>query len=88
MASLRKIFPHDRKIYNSMVGSKSGKGILAESDTLEEALEREKPIDEEFSDEEGRRVLNLLRFILKYEPQERPGAEEILRHVWFKDEGL
>ena len=71
-----------------MVGGKPGKGILVERETLEEAFEREKPTEEEFSEEEGRRVLNLLRLVLKYEPEERPGAEEILRHVWFKDEGL
>ena len=71
-----------------MVGGKPGKGILADRETLEEAFEREKPIEEEFSEEQGRRVLTLLRLVLKYEPGERPGAEDVLKHVWFKDEGL
>lgn len=83
-----KYFRVSGKLYNSMVGGKPGKGILAGREKLEEAFEREKPIEEEFSEEQGRRVLNLLRLVLKYEPWERPGAEEILNHVWFKDEGL
>lgn len=83
-----KYFRATGKLYNSMVGGKPGKGILAERETLEEAFEREKPIEEEFGEEEGQRVLNLLRLVLRYEPRERPGAEEILRHAWLKDEGL
>lgn len=83
-----KYFRASGRLYNSMVGGKPGKGVLADRQTLEEVFEREKPIEEEFSEEQGWSVLNLLRLVLKYEPGERPGAEEILGHVWFKDEGL
>ena len=71
-----------------MVGGKPGKDILADRESLEGVFEREKPNEEEFSDKEGEMVLELLRSMLRYEPEKRAGAEEVLRHVWFKDERL
>lgn len=71
-----------------MVGGKPGKDVLANRETLEQAFEREKPNEAEFGEEESQRVLHILSWMLRYEPGERPGAEEILGHIWFKDEGL
>lgn len=71
-----------------MVGGKPGKDILADRESLEEAFEREKPNEEDFSEKEGEMVLELLRSMLRYEPEERLRAEEVLGHVWFKDERL
>lgn len=71
-----------------MVGGKPGKDILADRVSLEEVFEREKPDEEEFGEKESQRVLELLRLMLRYEPGERPGAEEVLGYVWFKDERL
>lgn len=83
-----KYFRATGRLYNSMVGGKPGKDVLASRETLEQAFEREKPNEAEFGEEECQRVLHILSWMLRYEPGERPGAEEILGHVWFKDEEL
>lgn len=71
-------FRAPRKLYNFKFRGKPGKVVLAERDTLEEAIGRGKPTEEEFSEEQGRRVLNLLRLVLKYEPLKRPRAAPCL----------
>lgn len=44
-------FRAPRKLYNSEFRGKPGKGVLAEKNTLEDAFERGKRTEEEFSEE-------------------------------------
>ena len=32
-------------------------------------------------------MIDMLRQILRYEPEKRPSAEELLSHPWFADNG-
>lgn len=64
--------------FNSMVGE-SCKELLH----LEAAFVLDKPT--ELDDEEVYVMLNLLRYILNYDPAKRPSAMEILDHPWFED---
>ena len=36
--------------------------------------------------EDAEQFVDLLRYMLRIEPQQRPSAEEVLRHPWFADE--
>lgn len=77
----KKYFHASGNLYNSMQGGKPEKGVFSERVTLEEALKRENPIQEEFGEEQGRRVLDLLGLVLKFEPLEKLGADDIMRLV-------
>lgn len=71
----------DGEIFNMIVdGSKEE---LFPIESIETAFVLNKPT--EVDDEEGYVILNLLRYILKYDPAKRPSAVEILDHPWFKD---
>ena len=52
-------------------------------DPLEVRFEEHKPNDVDES--EAHLITSLIRSILKYEPSQRPTAEELLRHPWFQD---
>ena len=52
-------------------------------DPIEAAFQRQKSI--EFDDEEGYVILDLLRYVLKFEPAQRPSAVDILNHPWFRE---
>lgn len=52
---------------------------------FETCFHREKACD--IDDKEEASVMDLLRQILRYEPQEWPRAEELLSHPWFTDNG-
>ena len=39
----------------------------------------------ELDNREGYVILDLLQYVLKYEPAERPCAVDILNHHWFKE---
>lgn len=65
---------------------KPAKDKYADRKTLEKVFELDKPNEAEFDEEETQNVLYLLKWVLKYEPGERPEVEEVLEHVWFKSE--
>lgn len=50
---------------------------------LEVRFAEHKPCD--IDDEEAGVVTSLIRLILKYDPMQRPTAEELLKHPWFQD---
>lgn len=52
-------------------------------DPLEVRFQEHKPSD--IDDVEAGVVTSLIRGILKYEPMQRPTAEELLKHPWFQD---
>ena len=49
-------------------------------------LEFRKTKSEEIAEEEERVVLELLRYVLRYGPKERPSVEEVLKHTWFTND--
>lgn len=59
-------------------------GEIFANASLEEAFEKNKPDD--IGAEESNVILSLIRGILRYEPSERPTAEDILQHEWFCSE--
>ena len=67
--------------FNSIVGGSFEE--LLPSEPIEAAFVLDKPT--ELDDEEGYIILNLLRYILKYNPEKRPSALEVLDHPSFKD---
>lgn len=52
-------------------------------DTLEVRFKEHKPDD--IDDLEAGLITSLIRSILRYEPSQRPTAEEILKHPWFHE---
>ncbi|KAH8908581.1 serine/threonine-protein kinase SRPK3 [Coniochaeta sp. PMI_546] len=52
-------------------------------DSLEIMFREQKP--SEIGDDEEAVILSLLRQILRYDPNERPSAVDLLEHVWFKE---
>ena len=71
----------DGEIFNSIVDESIEE--LLPSESIEAAVVLDKPT--ELDDEEGYVILNLLRYVLNYDPAKRPSAVEILDHPWFKD---
>ncbi|EGY19378.1 uncharacterized protein VDAG_09580 [Verticillium dahliae VdLs.17] len=73
----------DNRSQGNRVGSERGSPLAtAESFvSLEQQLRKCKPDDMEEAEEAI--VLELLRWILQYDPEKRPSAEEILTHPWF-----
>lgn len=51
--------------------------------SLEEIFDHEKPIDVNATERVA--ALDLIRFILQYEPEERPSASQLLKHPWFAE---
>lgn len=50
---------------------------------LEAQFKENKPDD--LDEAEADVVTTLIRSILRYEPSQRPSAEEILKHPWFRE---
>lgn len=76
-----KYFGDNGELFNSMV---DGPPEINPSETMESSFKKHKP--NEITEEEERLVLDLLRYVLRYEPKERPSAEDILKHTWFRSE--
>ena len=51
--------------------------------SLEELFDLEKPVDVNATERIA--ALDLIRFILQYEPEKRPSASQLLEHPWFAD---
>ena len=58
---------------------------LFKYDSFTTLFHEEKP--REIDDKKEESVIDMLRQILKYEPEKRPSAEELLSHPWFADNG-
>lgn len=56
---------------------------LEKDEPFETRFHREKACDIDDNEEDS--VMDLLRQILRYEPEKRPSAEELLSHPWFAD---
>ena len=67
---------------NSMVDGSEIK--LISYNSLETRFQEEKSFEIYKKEEEI--VIDLLRSALRYEPDKRPSAEELLSHPWFSDE--
>lgn len=78
-----RYFRSNGEQFNSMV---DGPDIeLLPPDPLETVFHREKRCEFDAGEEES--VINMLKQILRYEPEKRPSAEELLSHPWFADSG-
>lgn len=53
--------------------------------TLETLFRHEKRCEIDANEEES--VIDMLKQILRYDPEKRPSAEELLSHPWFADNG-
>ena len=71
-------FRDDGKLFNTMISGPPGINLLGPV----ENLFRQRKTNE-IAEEEERLVLDLLRYVLRYEPEKRPSAEDILKHTWF-----
>ena len=69
------------EIFSSIVGESYE--AVTPPDPIEAAFQRQKPI--ELDDKEGYVILDLLRYVLEYEPAQRPSAVDILNHPWFRE---
>lgn len=67
--------------FNSMVDQPANPELLEKDDSFETVFHHGK--EAIIDDEEEELVIDLLRQILRYEPEERPSAEELLSHPWF-----
>ena len=69
-------------MYNRQLGGvpEGEESLMMEQNCMEEAFDAAAP---EIDELEARQVKELIRWILQYEPAERPSAKEILAHPWF-----
>ena len=78
-----RYFRSNGEQFNSMV---DGPDIeLLPPDSLETLFHREKRCEFDAGEEES--VIDILKQILRYEPEKRPSAEKLLSHPWFADIG-
>jgi serine/threonine protein kinase len=77
-----KYFRDDGELFNTMISGPPG--ISDRFGPLENLFKQHK--SDEIGEEEERLVLDLLRHVLRYEPEERPSAEDLLKHPWFQSE--
>lgn len=75
-------FHPNREQFNSMVDGSEAE--LINYDSLETRFREEKSSD--INEKEEEIVIDLLRSALRYEPDMRPSAEQLLSHPWFSDE--
>ena len=68
--------------FNSMVDGSEAE--LINYDSLETRFREEKSSD--INEKEEEIVIDLLRSALRYEPDKRPSAEQLLGHPWFSDQ--
>lgn len=66
-------------LFNTMISGPPG---INRFGSLETRFGEQK--SDEMADDEARLVMDLLRSVLRYEPGERPSAEQVLRHTWFQ----
>ncbi|KAL8903828.1 MAG: hypothetical protein Q9171_007266 [Xanthocarpia ochracea] len=76
-----KYFSDNGELINSMI---DGPPRIHRFEPLENLFRQNK--SNEIAEEEEGLVLDLLRYVLRYEPKERPSAEDILKHTWFKSD--
>ena len=53
---------------------------MLEQVSMEEMFDETEP---DVSQEEGRKIKDLIRWILQYDPEKRPSARELLQDAWF-----
>lgn len=80
-----KYLTSDGEIFNSIVGEGEAEMLLP-PESLETVFGLDKPT--ELDKEEGYVVLDLLRYIIQYDPTKRPSAIEILDHLGFKKDAV
>lgn len=71
----------DGELFNSMISGPPG---IIRFGPVENLFKQRK--SSEIAEKEECLVLDLLRYVLRYEPKERPSAEDILKHTWFRSE--
>ena len=74
-----KYFRDNGELFNTMISGPPG---INRFGPVEELFKQNK--SDEISEEKEHLVLDLLRSVLRYEPKERPSAEDILKHPWFE----
>ena len=74
-----KYFNDNGELINTMINGPPG---INRFGPLEKIFRQNK--SDEISEEEEGLVLDLLRYVLRYEPKERPLADDILKHPWFE----
>ncbi|KAF5543296.1 CMGC SRPK kinase [Fusarium mexicanum] len=80
-----RYYTQDRSKYNCMIGGvpEGREPLMLERESVEQAFDKKVP---EMTEEEAQEVKKLIRWILQYDPAQRPSAEEILRHSWFAED--
>ncbi len=73
-----KYFNDNGELFNSMISGPPG---IHQFEPMENLFRKHK--SNEIAEEEEGLVLDLLRYVLRYEPKERPSAEDVLKHAWF-----
>ncbi|KAL8912724.1 MAG: hypothetical protein Q9172_007454 [Xanthocarpia lactea] len=76
-----KYFNDNGELFNSMI---DGPPKIIRFGPLEDQFRKHK--SNEIAEEEEGLVLDLLRYVLRYEPKERPSAEDVLKHAWFSSD--
>ena len=76
-------FTPDRALFNCAIGGvpEGREPLMLPQQSLEEIFDETAP---EISPEENDMVKKLMRRILKYNPEERPSAADILQDLWFQ----
>ena len=69
--------------FNSMVDEPHMR--LLKDDSLATRFLKEKSFEIDNNEEES--VIDMLRQIIRYVPEKRPSAKELLSHPWFADNG-
>lgn len=80
-----RYYTKDGTKYNCMIGGvpEGREPLMLEQCSMEQAFDRAGP---EMTEDKAQEVKKLIRWILQYDPANRPSAEEILRHPWFADD--
>lgn len=75
-------FTPERKLFNSLIDAAAYgyEPQVLEQDSMEEMFDEAEP---DVSQDEGRKIKQLIRWILQYDPEKRPSASEILQDPWF-----
>ena len=75
-------FTPERKLFNSLIdGAAYGyEPQVLEQVSMEEMFDETEP---DVRQEEGRKIKDLIRWILQYDPEKRPSARELLQDAWF-----
>lgn len=76
-----KYFRDGGGLFNTMIG---GPPEIIRFGPIEILFKEHK--SDEIAEEEERLVLDLLRDVLRYEPEARPSTEDILKRPWFRND--